>query len=242
MYINPTAMRRAALLSATTALVATTTAQVTATSSSKRGLCHVPSEKHPEDDKIWESGPSPPTWYYNYKMVPSPDLKDSHMQFVPMLWGASPDDTGTPFLDSVKKQISDGANITYVLGFNEPDGGHDTGGSSLAASLAASRWKAEIEPLKELGVKVGAPAVTGAQSGWEWLDNFFNECAGGCNPDFIPVHWYGNFEGMMSHIGQVTNRWPNMTVWVTEYGYPHQSLKESQTFYNQSATSFDSWP
>lgn len=235
-------MRRTALLSATTALVASTTAQVTASSSSKRGLCHVPSTDHPSDDKIWEAGPSPPTWYYNYKVEPSPDLKDTHMQFVPMLWGASPDDTGTPFLDSVKKQISDGANITYVLGFNEPDGGHDTGGSSLAASLAASRWKAEIEPLKELGVKLGAPAVTGAQSGWEWLQNFFAECDGGCNPDFIPVHWYGNFEGMMSHIGQVTSKWPNLTVWVTEYGYPHQSLEESQSFYNQSATSFDSWP
>jgi hypothetical protein len=164
------------------------------------------------------------------------------MQFVPMLWGASDSDTGTPFLDSVKKQISGGANISYVLAFNEPDGGHSTGGSNLAVTTAAARWKAEIEPLKKLGVKVGAPAVTGAESGWQWLANWFQECDGGCNPDFIPVHWYGNFEGMMSHIGQVTTTYPNMTVWVTEYGYPNQELEETQSFYNMSATSFDSWP
>jgi len=239
-------MRRTALLSAATVLLTSTTsttAQSTASTSSKRGLVYVPSDDHPDDDKIWTTGPSPPTWYYNYQKDPSSAYKDNpDMQFVPMLWGASDSDTGTPFLDSVKQQIKDGANITAVLGFNEPDGGHSTGGSNLAVTTAAARWKAEIEPLKELGIKLGAPGVTGAESGWQWLENFFNECDGGCNPDFIPVHWYGNFEGMMSHIGRVTTMWPNMTVWVTEYGYPNQPLEETQSFYNMSAQSFDSWP
>jgi hypothetical protein len=239
-------MRRTALLSAATALLTTlttTTAQSTAASSSKRGLCHVPSDDHPADDQIWTTGASPPTWYYNYKKEPSGAYaKNPDMHFVPMLWGASDSDTGTPFMDSVKQQIKGGANISYVLAFNEPDGGHSTGGSNLAVTTAASRWKAEIEPLKALGIKVGAPAVTGAESGWQWLANWFQECDGGCNPDFIPVHWYGNFEGMMSHIGRVTTTYPNMTVWVTEYGYPNQDLEETQSFYNMSATSFDSWP
>jgi len=106
-----------------------------------------------------------------------------------MLWGASDKDTGTPFYDNVKRQIDGGANISYVLAFNEPDGGHSTGGSSLPVDLAAKRWIAEIEPLKKLGVKLGAPAVTGAASGWTWMENFFDACKGGCNPDFIPVHW-----------------------------------------------------
>ncbi|KAF1833177.1 hypothetical protein BDW02DRAFT_580592 [Decorospora gaudefroyi] len=236
-------MLRTALLSAITSLLAsTTTAQSTASTSSKRGLCHVPSPDHPSDDQIWTSGASAPTWYYNYQSEPSPAYaNDANMQFVPMLWGASASDTGTPFLDSVKKQIAGGANISYVLGFNEPDGGHSTGGSNLAVTTAAARWKAEMEPLKALGIKVGAPAVTGAESGWQWLENFFNECGGDCNPDFIPVHWYGNFEGMMSHIGQVMATYPNMKVWVTEYGFPDQDLETTQSFYNQSAQSFDSW-
>jgi hypothetical protein len=211
-----------------------------ASSSPKRGLCYVPSQKYPDDDTIWTKGDL--TWYYNYKAQPSDAYKnDPTFQFVPMLWGASDSDTGTPFYDSVKAQIDGGANISYVLGFNEPDGPHSTGGSALPVDLAAARWKAEMEPLKKLGVKLGAPAVTGAASGWAWLQNWFTECDGGCHPDFIPVHWYGNFEGMASHIGQVMATYPNMTVWVTEFGFPNQDLKATQEFYNMSKNSFDGW-
>lgn len=231
-------MRSSTILTTATTLLKLTHAQ---SSSPKRGLCHVPSPDHPSDDSIWTTGPSPPTWYYNYNSTPSESYTSSSMTFVPMLWGASASDTGTPFLDSVKAQLASGANITHVLGFNEPDGPHDTGGSNLAPSLAASRWKAEIEPLKDLGIQLGAPGVTGAASGWEWLDAWFAACDGGCTPDFIPVHWYGNFEGMMSHVGRVTAKWPNMTVWVTEFGFPDEDLEVSKEFWNMSASAFDGW-
>lgn len=73
----------------------------------------------------------------------------------------------------------------------------------MTAQLAAETWKAQMEPLRELGVKLGAPAVTDAPTGFEWLQNFFMQCAGGCTVDFIPVHSYSSFEGLASHIGQV---------------------------------------
>lgn len=207
--------------------------------SSKRGLVYVPSAKHPTDDNIWVQSGSDLTWYYNYGYEPSNPFTGSQMQFVPMLWGASDTSTGTPFLDSVKAQISGGANISYALGFNEPDGQSSTGGSAIPADLAASTWIREIEPLRKLGVKLGAPAVTGAPSGFTWLQNFFTQCAGNCTPDFIPVHWYGNFEGLASHIGQVMGTYPNMTVWVTEYALPNADLTTTETFYNQSSEYFD---
>jgi hypothetical protein len=232
-------MRPSALLT-TTLLLPLASSQ---TSYPKRGLCHVTTNGNPSDDSVWISGPSNPTWYYNYGSEPSSAYQsNSALQFVPMLWGASPSDTGTPFYDSVKKQIDGGANISYVLGFNEPDGTHATGGSNLEVNLAAARWIAEIEPLKKLGVKVGAPAVTGAPSGWVWLDNWFKACDGRCNPDFMAVHWYGDFEGMMSHLGRVTATWPKRGVWVTEYGFPNQKLEASQTFWNMSAQAMDRWP
>jgi hypothetical protein len=159
-----------------------------------------------------------------------------------MLWGASHTDTGTPFYDSVKAQLDSGANISYVLGFNEPDATYAHGGSNLDVHLAASRWKADIEPLKKLGIKVGAPGVTGGESGWNWIENWLEACDSGCNPDVIPVHWYGNFEGMMRHIGRITMKWPDKEVWVTEFGYPHRSLEDSKWFWEQSARSLDSWP
>ena len=96
-----------------------------------------------------------------------------------------------------------------------------------------------MEPLRKLGVKLGAPAVTGASSGFTWLRNFFSECEGKCSADLIPVHWYGSFEGLASHIGQVREAYPNMTIWVTEYAYNNVSLEESQKFFNSSAQYFD---
>jgi hypothetical protein len=204
-------------------------------------LCYVPSDDHPGDDSIWTTTPgSDLTWYYNYKAEPSSSFEnDKNLHFVPMLWGASESDTGTPFLDSVRSQIENGANISYVLGFNEPDGPYSTGGSNLAADLAARTWIAQIEPLKEMGIKLGAPAVTGSPDGFVWLENFFTACDGGCTPDFIPAHFYGNFEGMASHIGQVMGTYPNMTVWVTEWGFPNQNLEDTQAFYNTSTEWFD---
>lgn len=233
---------RSSIISAFAGLAALAPFTTAQTTSPKRGLCHVPSSKHPEDDSIWVGADSDLTWYYNYIAEPAPAYKNNkNMQFVPMLWGAKPTDTGTPFYDSVKRQLDGGANISYVLGFNEPDGPGSTGGSSLSADLAAARWKVEIEPLKKLGIKLGAPAVTGAASGWAWLEEWFQACNGGCNPDFIPVHWYGNFEGMASHIGRVTATWPNLTVWVTEYGYPNQDLKTTQEFINMTHSAMDGW-
>lgn len=229
------------MLSSILATVATLSlASAAATTSPKRGLCYVPSQKYPGDDSIWTSQTGDLTWYYNYKSTPSAAYtSNKKLQFVPMLWGASDSDTGTPFYDAVKAQIDAGDNITWVLGYNEPDGPHSTGGSSLPVDLAVRRWKAEMEPLKKLGVKLGAPAVTGGASGWTWLQKFFTACAGGCTPDFIPVHWYGNFDGLASHVGNVMATYPNMTVWVTEYGFPNQDLKATQQFYNMSANTFD---
>ncbi|KAL8694282.1 MAG: hypothetical protein Q9218_001050 [Villophora microphyllina] len=205
------------------------------TSSSKRGLVYVPNEKHPHDDSIWVSATSDLTWYYNYDSKPSPAFDNStKLQFVPMLWGSS-----TTFLDDVTSQIKSGANISYVLTFNEPDGGGSTGGSAIPADTAAETWQREVEPLKKLGVKLGAPAVTGAPSGFTWLQNFFTACNGNCSVDFIPVHWYGNFEGLASHVGQVRGTYKNMTMWITEYADNNVNLKESQNFYNQSSQFFD---
>lgn len=102
--------------------------------------------------------------------------------------------------------IDDGRNVTHVLAYNEPDGTSSTGGSSISPSAAATNWISQVEPLRKLGVKTGAPAVTGSQRGLTWLEDFFDACADigtNCTADFIPLHWYGNFEGLASYLGQV---------------------------------------
>ena len=181
--------------------------------SSKRGLVHVPSQQYPQDDAIWDAPNSDLSWYYNYQSKPSPAFADnSKFEFVPMLWGSS-----SSFLSDVQSQIKAGANITYVLGFNEPDGdsstyvfrrdlciyGHAThrktcqmmltlkhlisGGSEIPAETAAQIWMRQMEPLAKQGVKLGAPACTGAETGLQWTQDFFKACIN-CTIDFIPVH------------------------------------------------------
>lgn len=208
--------------------------------SSKRGLVYIPSDEHGSDDSIWDSVASDLTWYYNYQPTPSPAYANSSkLRFVPMLFGADSSAPNYSFLDAVTAQIKAGVNVEYVLGFNEPDGEIDSGGSNIPVDIAAKTWIREIEPLRKLGVKLGAPAVTGVSSGFTWLRNFFSECEGKCSVDFIPVHWYGNFEGLASHIGQVREAYPNMTIWLTEYAYNNVSLEESQKFFNSSTQYFD---
>ncbi|MCJ1413811.1 hypothetical protein MMC32_000136 [Xylographa parallela] len=210
------------------------------TTSPKRGLVYVPNANYPQDNNIWDSSSSDLTWYYNYGPEPSPNFSNAtNFQFVPMLFSAPNDTTDTSFLTSVQSQISAGANVSYILTFNEPDGTSATGGSDVPSDLAAETWIREVEPLKSQGVKLGAPAVTGAQTGFTWLQQFFTACAGNCSADFIPIHWYGDFGGLASHIGQVRAAYPNMSIWITEYADPGANLTDSQSFFNESSQYFD---
>ncbi|KAK5107295.1 hypothetical protein LTR62_001424 [Meristemomyces frigidus] len=204
----------------------------------KRGLCYVATQDSEKDDNIWTGSNSDLTWYYNYQASPTSGLA-AQLEFVPMLWGAPSSNTDMTFYNTVESQIKSGSKINYVLGFNEPDG-CSNGGSCVDAQTAAQTWIREIEPLKtKYKVSLGAPAVTGAPAGFTWLQNFFTACDGGCTPDFIPIHWFGNFEGLASHVGQVNATYENMTMWVTEYGYPEMSLSATEDFFNQSTSFFD---
>ncbi len=129
-----------------------------------------------------------------------------------MLWGAPTDASDTSFLSAVRSLISSGGrNITHVMSFNEPDGPSQNGGSSIAPAAAAAVWVKNIIPLQQMGIKAGLPACTGGYGGIPWLQQFLANCsnlispssdnAKNCTYDFLPLHWYGNFEGLASHIG-----------------------------------------
>lgn len=175
-------------------------------SSPKRGLVFVPSKKAQlqYDNQVWVEGGGDLTWYYNYQSQPSAayaNRTQEDFEFVPMLWNPS-----NTFYDEVKALVDGGRNVSHVLGYNEPDGTHATGGSQVDPRTAATNWIAQMEPLRKMGIKVGAPAVTGSPAGLTWLEAFFNSCAEqgtNCTVDFIPLHWYGDFAGLASHMGLV---------------------------------------
>lgn len=190
------------LLAATT--ITSVQGDVFQTRSAKRGLVFTPSTNHPSDNQIWVENNSDLTWYYNYGPTASAAYSNrtqEEFEFVPMLWSPS-----TTFLSSVQSMIKSGTNISHVLTYNEPDGTASTGGSNIEPTVAAANFISQVQPLSKLGVKLGAPAVTGSPGGFTWLAGFFDACASqgtNCTVDFIPIHWYGNFAGLASHIGQV---------------------------------------
>ncbi|KAH9992691.1 glycoside hydrolase family 128 protein [Xylariaceae sp. FL0662B] len=217
------------------------------TRSSKRGLVFVPNSDTPQDNQIWVQSGSDLTWYYNYGMTPSPafdDTSQERFEFVPMLWGAIDD---TSFLDSVESSIASGRNISHVLSFNEPDSAYN-GGSNIEPSVAASVWVKNIAPLGQKGVKLGLPACTSGWGGIPWLQQFLGNCSDlvstdnerkNCSYDFVSIHWYGDFEGLASHLGSYSAAFPNVTQWITEYNYDNQDLSTTQSFYNMSSEYFD---
>ncbi|KAI0134797.1 hypothetical protein F4814DRAFT_398970 [Daldinia grandis] len=161
-----------------------------------------------------------------------------------MLWGAIDD---TSFLESVQSQIDSGRNITHVLSFNEPDAQYG-GGSNVEPSKAADVWIKNIAPLADKGVKLGLPACTGGWGGIPWLEQFLGNCSElistkddekNCTYDFVTIHWYGNFEGLASHMGSYAAAFPNVTQWITEYNFDNQDLATTQAFYNTSSEYFD---
>lgn len=208
------------------------------TSSTKRGLVYVDSTHSTTDDEQFTASGSDVTWYYNYAFTATSSLNS--LEYVPMLWGSDSDG----FLDGVKSQLSSGVNITHVLSFNEPDGTTETGGSDMDPDTAASEWMKNIAPLRSnYGLKVGLPAVTGSQQGFTWLASFNTSCkklsSSGCEADFIPTHWYGNFEGFASQIGQVRADYPQLPIWVTEFAYPDVNEANTKSFFNESLSYLD---
>ncbi|RKU47256.1 hypothetical protein DL546_008907 [Coniochaeta pulveracea] len=171
-------------------------------------------------------------------MYPSLEyVNDTTLQFVPMLWGAPSSVSDTTFLENVTAQILGGSNIDYVMAFNEPDNTVQYGGSNIPAADAAKYWKKQLEPLRKMGVALGAPAVTGGAQGFAWLSNFTKACDGGCTFDFIPIHWYGSFDGFASHVADLLDIYPDKKIWVTEFALDNADLLSTEQFF-QTAVSY----
>jgi len=164
--------------------------------SPKRGLVSV-STNNPQDEPLFVKPNNGLTWYYNYGISPTPayiNLTQSDIEFVPMLWGVS-NVTGSTFLKNITTLIDKGRNISHVLSFNEPDVNFTSKGSQVSPDAAAASWILNFDPLRKMGVKVGAPCVHANETGFAWLDKFYAACKkrkSNCAADFMNIHVFGN--------------------------------------------------
>ncbi|KAK3947123.1 glycosyl hydrolase catalytic core-domain-containing protein [Pseudoneurospora amorphoporcata] len=193
-------------------------------------------------------------------------LPQKQIQFVPTMWGGNENDTDflanvTALMgidltkdDDKDKRARVKRNITHVMTFNKPDQPFDVGGSEMAPRVAAKAWIKNIIPLRRLGLKVGLPLVDKPHMGREeksWLDMFFANCSGlldkledakekTCGFDFVPVYSFGSFETLKERVGMFENAFPGLDIWITEFGFPAETLENTQKFYNQSIPYLDS--
>nr|GAT44751.1 predicted protein [Mycena chlorophos] len=172
------------------------------------------------------------SWVYNWGETAPPGVP-TNVQFIPMQWGSGGIET---FASTI---LSSATPARTIFGFNEPD---MAGQSNLAPPVAAMLWQTYMQPLKNHGIALGAPAVSSSPSGLTWLNSFMQACVG-CTFDFIPLHWYGEgADNFMAYCQQAHSDYPNTPIWVTEFADTSSNPADVQTFLDTVLPWLDSQP
>ncbi|PRP79066.1 hypothetical protein PROFUN_13168 [Planoprotostelium fungivorum] len=146
------------------------------------------------------------SWYYTWSAWK--DGKAGGTEFVPMLWGEK---TIGEWNNALGQGVFNDAKA--VLGFNEPERGDQ---ANMSPERAAQLWRQYMEPMKDRGKRLGAPVVSSAPEGKQWLQRFFSAC-GGCRIDFVPLHWYGgSAQNFINYVSDIHNSF-GKPIWVTEW-------------------------
>jgi len=195
-------------------------------SNAKRGIAFAESN----GNDIGKAKNSQISWVYAWEASPPAYLKSSGLEFIPMQWGSA----GADQFQSIVK----GLGAKTILGFNEPD---MSGQSNLSPGDAANIWKKYIQPLHSQGIKLGAPAVSAAPGGMDWLKSFMSACSG-CTFDFVPLHWYGDGSQYFEQYVQNFHNEFKHPIWVTEWASTNsnptvalQFLKDTTAFLDKTS-------
>ncbi|KAF7563965.1 hypothetical protein G7046_g146 [Stylonectria norvegica] len=216
-------------------------------SSSKRGLAFQ-GDDHQSDASLLVSKNSTIAWYYTWSLWPAQFIGDT-IQFLPLVHSLS--DASDAELVSRLDNLP--ASATHILSFNEPDGETDTGGSSISPEDAAHSYLSNLVPLREStksrtrNWNISHPSVTGSDNGIDWLRRFNASCFEindtGCPTDFVAVHWYGDYAGLVSWLetlrGFYNETNPDIRYWITEIALPKAGKDATLTMMNESLAYLD---
>ncbi|KIJ53573.1 glycoside hydrolase family 128 protein [Sphaerobolus stellatus SS14] len=193
---------------------------------SKRGLAWESGPgSHPED-AFQFAGSGKITWAYNWSPHTRGLESVQNVEFIPMQWNAV-------FIEQLAEHIAT-HRPAVILGFNEPDLSSQC---NMPPKEAAELWKKYIMPLRRFGVRLGAPAVTSAEFGRQWLRDFF--ACGGCEVDFLSLHWYGDSIGAFYDYVWSMHGEFGKPVWITEFASTSSDDAAVQDFMRQTIQYLD---
>jgi len=134
---------------------------------------------------------------------------------MPMFWGPNQE------ADFKKLVVKGYANI--AMGFNEPN---EPGQSNMNAGDGASLWIQYLEPLLNEGYELVAPTTSSNPNGRTWVDQWYKDCNGKCNPTYHGVHYYDiTSAGMITYMQQ----------WHSAYGKPIMATEFACQNFNSGA-------
>ncbi|HEY6793087.1 MAG TPA: glycosyl hydrolase [Kineosporiaceae bacterium] len=162
-------------------------------------------------------------WWYNWYVDPGCDAPG----YVPMVSGR-----GRHTLGDVQWQADRAYSNGYrtLLGFNEPNQADQ---SPMTVETALDLWPALTS---RNDVTVGSPAVSGSNSGRDWLTAFMKGVAErNLRVDFIAAHFYGWDPGsctaaaLESYLNGIKSVAGGRQIWVTEFGCLDKSNTDEPT-------------
>lgn len=199
--------------------------------SSKRGLIGVDNVNSFRDHPTLLAGPAL-SWAMNYGTQPGNSSWFGTLEFVPQLWGAN---DASSFQEDVLANVP---ATKHIYAFNEPDG-TGPGQATMSPAEAAATWQKYVEPLKAHNISLGSPACTGTDGGIQWMKEFYGNCSD-CTVDFLTTHWYGSFEGLAAHIGNIYNVFNGTPIWITELAIAGAPIDDTVYMFNTSVHWLDS--
>ncbi|AEO71684.1 9f21b1e4-8c1c-4f00-85c7-23e2eab30c09 [Thermothielavioides terrestris] len=172
------------------------------------------------------------SWAYNWGQT---DDSKTSLEFAPMLWGLK---DGFPDTWPANAQKAIDAGSKCLLSFNEPDYPSQ---ANMSPQLAAQKHIELMNPFAGKA-RIGSPAITNsnqAGQGIQWMQQWFDACAGQCAVDFVNIHIYGvDTNAFLAHLLQVYNTFKK-PVWITEFafsGSPDEINSQLETVIDQIET------
>jgi hypothetical protein len=174
--------------------------------------------------------PTQVSWAYDYtyrvndtnNVGPFPPRPDLPLRYYPLVFNDKI--TLENWINGVANSV-EFYNTDAIFSFNEPDLCGDLNSACMSVAQAIIGWAKYMEPFKDCGLKLIAPAIGNAGNSISWLTQFMgNATQLNYTISALNLHHYsypylpGGLDVFKNYTRDVHAISPGLPVWVTEYG------------------------